>query len=429
MKAAYLTLGCKVNQYDTEAMEQLLQAAGYQSVPFEAQADLYLVNTCTVTAVADKKSRQMIRRAREAHPGALVCVCGCLAQRQAQAVLAMPEVDAVVGTKNRARIVEIAERLRRGERKIDAVEEIRAERAFEPLRITHSGEHTRANIKICEGCDNYCSYCIIPYARGPVRSRPIADIVQEARDLAAGGVLEVVLTGIHIGSYGKDIGGVGLIDVIEAVGGVQGLARIRLGSLEPRILTEGFCARAAQVAALCPHFHISLQSGSAGVLQRMNRRYTPQEYAQVVANVRAAFRYPAITTDIIAGFAGETLTEHEETLAFIRKIGFARVHVFPYSEREGTAALRLAGPVPKAERRRRAAEIAALAQEQAQAYAAGFVGGVEQALAEEIGEDGLAVGHNERYLPIRFAGGVPGRLHAVRITGRQGASLLGELAE
>lgn len=399
MKAAYLTLGCKVNQYDTNAMQELMEAAGYETVDFAEHADVYLINTCTVTNVADRKSRQMIRRAVEQNPEAVVCVTGCLAQRHRDEILAIPGVSAVIGVNRRGRIVEIVERARRGEQAVD-VEDISKEKNFEPLTISHMTERTRAHIKISDGCDNFCSYCIIPYTRGRVRSRALVDIVEEAERLAISGVQEVVLTGIHISSYGKDLENVSLIDLIERVAEIGGIERIRLGSLEPTVLTREFCARASLVKKLCPHFHISLQSGSAGVLKRMNRHYTPEEYADFCKNLRDFFENPAITTDIIAGFNCETDAEHRETMEFVRRIGFAKVHVFVYSEREGTQAVRMGGMLPMPLRKERAAELIRLTDRLHAQYIEQFVGKTVKVLFEEE-KDGYFYGYTERYVRVR----------------------------
>ena len=413
MKAAYCTLGCKVNQYDTLAMQELLEEAGFETVDFEEPAQVYLINTCTVTGVADKKSRQMIRRAKGHNPDAVVCVCGCLSQRAPEALLAQG-ADAVVGVQGRNQIVEVVNRALAGE-KVNAVADMGDSRDFEELEIHQRGQRIRANLKICEGCDNFCSYCIIPYARGRVRSRKLAYIEAEAARLAAHGTREIVLTGIHIGSYGKDLEGVSLADVVETVGRIDGIQRIRLGSLEPSAITPAFCVRMARVSPLCPHFHLSLQSGSAGVLARMNRKYTPEAYKHAVALLRQHFQNPAITTDLIAGFPQETEEEHQETLAFIKDIGFSRIHVFPYSEREGTRAATMPGAVPKAVRKRRAQELIEAGREMAAVYAAGFLGKRENVLLEERREAGICVGHNERYMVV-LAQGEPDTLVQVEIT-------------
>lgn len=422
--AAYCTLGCKVNQYDTDAMRELLEQAGYRTVDFSQSADVYLVNTCTVTNIADRKSRQMIRRAVRQNPAAVVCVCGCLAQNEAEELLRMEGVRAVVGAQNRAHIVQIVADALAGGPAVNAVDDIACERVYEPLAVHTSSDKTRAHIKICEGCDNFCSYCIIPYARGRVRSRPLEDVLAEARVLAEAGVREVVLTGIHLGSYGKDLQGVSLIDVIEALGRVPKLARIRLGSLEPSLLTPEFCRHAAAVQTLCPHFHVSLQSGSTGVLERMRRRYTPEEYAAYIANLREVFDRPAITTDVIAGFPQETEQEHAETMAFLRHIGFAKVHVFPYSRRAGTAAAKMSGQVPGETKRQRAAELAQLAREMEEEYARAFVGSVQRVLFEESLPGGLCEGHTARYVIVR-APGTPNELRDVQIKAAEGSTLIG----
>lgn len=422
MKAAYYTLGCKVNQYDTEAMRRLMEEAGYETVSFDEKADVYIVNTCTVTAVADKKSRQIIRRAAHVNPGAVVAVCGCLAQADAEAVLAIDGVSAVIGNQDRSRIADIisAARIERQ----NAVRDISRQSEFERLSITSSEEKTRAHIKICEGCNNFCSYCIIPYARGRVRSRGIDDIVSEAETLAASGVREVVLTGIHIGSYGRDLSRGELIDVIESVAGVTGIERVRLGSLEPSLLTREFCTRAAKIPELCEHFHVSLQSGSEGVLKRMNRKYTPEQYAENINNLRECFEKPAITTDIIAGFPQETITEHEETLRFLREISLAKIHVFPYSMRRGTAAAKMSGQITNAEKKRRAAEIIALASEMEREYLESFIGREVSVLLEEP-RDGLYEGHARRYMRVR-AQGEPNEIVKARVVKREGETLCAE---
>lgn len=405
MRAAYETLGCKVNQYETDAMRELMEQAGYQTVAFEQSADLYIINTCTVTAVADKKSRQMISRAHHQNTDARIFVCGCMAQRDAARILEQEGVAAVIGSKCKGQIVQIVQRSLEGEEKIDAVEEILGEREFEPLNISKSQERTRANLKICDGCSNFCSYCIIPYARGPVRSRPLEEILKEAERLVKSGVQEIILTGIHLGSYGKDLEQNSLIDVIERLNQIPELARIRLGSLEPSLLTEEFCRRAAACKQLCPHFHVSLQSGCAQVLRRMNRKYTPAEYAQYIANARKYFEDPAITTDVIAGFQGETQEEHRSTLDFLRQIGFAKIHVFPFSKREGTAAAKKPGDVPGPEKKRRAAEIATLAHEMQQEYLARFVGKEQEVLLEERDDSGKMLGYTTRYQRVAIEEG------------------------
>lgn len=419
-------MGCKVNKYDTAAMEEILQKQGFETVDFGEKADLYLINTCTVTNIADRKSRQMIHKARQMNPEAKICVAGCLAQRDGETILKMEGVNGVIGAKDRAKIAEIVQEIFEKDAKINKVGSLKEERAFEPLAIERSDEKTRANVKICEGCENFCSYCIIPFARGPVRSRPMEDIRAEVSRLAERGVKEVVLTGIHIGSYGKEWGfAQRLIDVIEGIENVPGLERIRLGSIEPSIITEEFCERASAIPKLCPHFHLSLQSGSASVLKRMNRKYTPEEYEQAENRLRAHFAYPSLTTDVICGFPQETEEEHRETLAFLKKIRFAKIHVFPYSQREGTKAAAMAGQVPMQTRKARAAEAAKVGEETGRAYLEGFLGREERVLFEEALPDGYALGHNERYCMIKGKG-QPNSIVAVKIADIVNGVLIGK---
>ncbi len=428
MKTAYLTLGCKVNQYDTEAMQEIMESHGVETVDFSQKADIYLINTCTVTNIADRKSRQMIHRAIRQNPDSCVIVCGCLSQRNSAQILAIEGVSAVVGTKNRAHIYDVALRALSGE-KVDAVLPMGNDRDFEQLTISKSGERTRGYIKIGEGCDNFCSYCIIPYARGRVRSRSLEDILSEERALARSGVKEVVLTGIHIGSYGKDLDGIGLIDVMEAADKVDGIERIRLGSLEPSLLTEDFCLRASKLNKLCRQFHLSLQSGCTSVLQRMNRKYTAQEFMQYVANLRRYFDDPALTTDIIAGFPEETESEHESTLKFIEQIGFSRIHVFPYSEREGTRAASMK-QVPMDVRKRRASEIGELSKKLEREYAEKFVGHDEKVLFEQPSAEkaGMFEGLTDRHLTV-IADGEPNEIKTVHIISQKGGKLYGRCVD
>lgn len=403
MKVIYHTLGCKVNQYDTEAMRSILEKAGFETVFDEESADIAVINTCTVTNIADRKSRQFIHKNKEK----LLCVCGCLAQRDSAGILSIDGVDAVIGTKNRAQIAAIIKRLIDGEQKIDAVGDIMSARDFEYLELDKSDEKVRANIKICEGCNNFCSYCIIPYARGPVRSRDIDDIKAEVGRLADTGIKEFVLTGIHIGSYGKDKGGgEKLVDVIEAVAAKRGVERVRLGSIEPSTVTEDFTERCSKIDNLCPHFHLSLQSGSDAVLARMNRKYDAEEYSAAVKRLREAFVNPAITTDIIAGFPGETDREHAETMAFVEEMRFSRIHVFPYSDRNGTRASKMSGKVPSDIKKQRARELIALGQKLENEYLKSFIGHDENVLFEKTFDETKLIGHNERYITVIGSGNV-----------------------
>ncbi|MBE5785790.1 MAG: tRNA (N(6)-L-threonylcarbamoyladenosine(37)-C(2))-methylthiotransferase MtaB [Clostridiales bacterium] len=402
MKAAFCTLGCKVNQYDTEAMRELFENAGYETVDFSEPADVYVVNTCTVTATGDKKSRQMISRAHALAPDAKIIVAGCYAQRAPEEVIAMPGVCLVIGAKDRLRVVELTEAL--GNEKKTAVGDLKWERIFEPLTVSREGR-TRAHLKIQEGCDRFCTYCIIPYARGPIRSRPLAEVKAELKKLADAGYKEVVLTGIHLMSYGRDLdGSITLIDAISKADDIDGIERIRLGSLEPQMLTDDFVSTLASNRKVCRQFHLSLQSGSKTVLERMRRRYTPDEYAECVKRLRAKMPECAVTTDIIVGFPGETEREFEETLQFARDVALARIHVFPYSRREGTKAAAMPGQLSRGVKAVRAAKLGSLAKALEQEYASVFVGTVQDVLLEER-EGECFSGHTDTYLKVLIPAG------------------------
>ncbi len=391
------TLGCKVNQYDTNAMTELLAENGFEQVRWGEEADICIVNTCTVTNTADSKSRNMIRRAVKQSPDAAVIVCGCLAQSDAEQLMGEEGVAAVVGTEDRKNIAAVALAVLEGGRR-NAVVEIAD--VFEPAIVRTGNERTRGYIKIQEGCNNFCSYCIIPYVRGRVRSRVGEDALAEAAAMAAGGIKEIVLTGIHLSSYGAD-SGERLLDLIGGINGIEGIERIRLGSLEPGILTEGFLAELREMQKVCPHFHVSLQSGSDKVLQLMRRRYTAEEYAEHVALVRRHYADPAVTTDIITGFPGEGEREFEETVSFVKKIGFSRIHVFPFSERKGTVAEKMQeGRVAVAVRKERARQLIEIGKGLEQSYASGFIGKKANVLFEQQA-GGYMEGYTDRYLRVR----------------------------
>ena len=359
---AFHTLGCKVNSYDTEAMMEIFEKAGYRIVGFAEYADVYVVNTCTVTHLGDRKSRNMMRKARRTNPDAVIVAVGCYVQVAPDEVQAIEEVDLIIGTKNRADIVADIEAYQKDKTQNNFVSDIMREHHYEDLNITETKGKTRAFLKVQEGCNQFCTYCIVPFARGPVRSRPVDAVLSEVKRVAAHGYAEVVLTGIHIASYGVDLGdGVDLLSLIRAVDKVEGVKRIRLGSLEPLLLTEEFVQGLSEVRTFCPHFHLSLQSGCDTVLSRMSRKYTTAQYAEIVKRVRRAFDYPAITTDIMVGFPGETEEEFEATLAFVEQIHFYQVHVFKYSRRKGTKADAFQGQVPeeiKTERSHRLTQMA-----------------------------------------------------------------------
>ena len=429
MKIAIYTLGCKVNQHETAAMERELTARGHDLVSFDAPADAYIINTCTVTAVSDKKSRNTIRKAKKQAPHAVVAVCGCYGQTNPEAVAAL-EVDLVAGTSDRMAFLDMLEekcRQREKERTTTiSVDEALRRRKFEILTAGGMEGRTRASLKVEDGCVNFCTYCIIPYARGPIRSLPLADAVAQAKALAEEGYREIVLTGIEISSWGHDLkNGTSLIDLIEAVCGAVPHLRVRLGSLEPRTITEKFCLRASRLPNLCPHFHLSLQSGCDATLKRMNRKYDTARYYKSVALLREHFHNPAITTDLIVGFPQETEEEFAQTLDFIRKCAFSSMHIFPYSRRPGTPAAAMPGQIPRAEQENRAHLAAQVAEEMEQAYLTALVGTTLPVLFEEE-KGGLWQGHAPNYVPVRAEGsGLHNVLRNVAISGVDGSALTG----
>ena len=434
MKIAIYTLGCKVNQYETQAIETELTLRGHALVPFEGPADAYIINTCTVTAVSDHKSRQAIRRCRKYNPAAVVGVCGCYAQTDPQAVAALG-VDLVSGTAGRLPFLDDLERLAAartaassdGPEPLVTVGNIMSQRSFEELPAGGLAGRTRAMLKVEDGCVNFCSYCIIPYARGPVRSLPLADAAGQARRLAEEGYRELVLTGIEISSWGQDFrDGTSLIDLIEAICAAAPGCRVRLGSLEPRTITAGFCRRAAALPNLCDHFHLSMQSGCDATLKRMNRKYDSARYYESVSLLREFFDRPGITTDLIVGFPGETEEEFEATLAFLRRCAFSAMHIFPYSRREGTPGAKMPGQVLRAVKEERARRARAVAEELRRRYLEEQVGRTLSVLFEEE-KDGLWRGHAPNYTEVTVSGqGLHNVERPVRITGVSGERLTGE---
>ena len=421
---AACTLGCKVNQYDTEAMLESFERAGYAVVPFGRRADVVLVNTCTVTGTGDQKSRKLIRRAARENPGCAIIACGCLAQRDAQALLAMDNVRLVIGVQRRSEVVELLERALAQDEPIDAVAPLKGA-GFENLFVSRHEGKTRATMKIQEGCDRWCSYCIIPSVRGPVRSMPLKDVRAEAGRLAASGYREIVVTGIHLASYGRGTGET-LIDAIRAVHSAPGVERVRLGSLEPVVVTEDFARELSEMPGLMRQFHLSLQSGSEAVLRRMHRRYTPGEYRLAADTLRRFMPDCAVTTDIIVGFPGETEAEFEETLAFAREVRLARIHVFPYSRRTGTLADRMPGQVDEAVKHARARKLIELGNELERQFVSGLIGTVQPVLFEQPAGDELAEGYTSQYVRVR-AKARPGALQNVRIAGVEGALAYGTI--
>ncbi|MCD8049287.1 MAG: tRNA (N(6)-L-threonylcarbamoyladenosine(37)-C(2))-methylthiotransferase MtaB [Clostridia bacterium] len=427
-KVGLSALGCKVNRYETDAYAALFRKAGFEIAPFDEVCDIYVINTCSVTNLGDRKSRQMIRRAKQKNPNAVVVATGCYAQISYEKVKSMEEVDLCIGTAQRSRIVELTQMAMRGE-DVDAYVDIMKEKAYEELEAESVTERTRAYIKIEDGCDNFCSYCIIPYARGPVRSRSAASILAEAERLAGLGYKEVVLTGISVSFYGKDGGGCSLIDIVEKVCAVRGIERVRLSSIDPRAFTEDFVERLAAQRKVCPHFHISLQSGSAQVLKAMNRKYTPQFYLEVLERIRRAMPDAAITTDIIEGFPGETEENFAETKNFVREAGFAKVHVFPYSERKGTAAAQME-QLPMSIREARASALGKIAEEEKEKFEESFIGKCAEVLFEKK-KDGQNEGLTKNYLRVfvNCEGDLEGETREVRIIGYEDGKLTGEICE
>ena len=398
------TLGCKVNQYDTQAMLELFMKEGYQTVSVDQQADVYLINTCTVTGTGDKKSLQAIRKIRREHPDSFLIVCGCMAQIQGEQLLSTG-ADLIVGTQRRNDVITLMDQVRATGLPLSAVQPLRDDQPFECLSVSSMNEHTRAVLKIQEGCDNHCSYCIIPSVRGPVRSRPLEDICQETDRLSKAGFCEIVLTGIHLCSYGKDLHPrISLLDVIRAVQETDGIRRIRLGSLEPTVATPAFAAELRRMNKICPQFHLALQSGSSTVLARMRRRYNSAQYLQAVENLRREFPHAAFTTDILTGFPGETEAEFEETKRMIETVGFARIHVFPYSARPDTPAAAMEGQLTSAEKERRARELIALGRSVAHKYLSYWVGR-ETTLIPEEKIDGCWEGYTPEYIRVRLRSG------------------------
>ena len=428
MKIGIYTLGCKVNQYETQAMEQELTARGHELVDFESPADAYIINTCSVTAVSDKKSRQMIRRAKKNSPDAVVAACGCYVQTHEEEAKSLG-IDLLMGTNDRARFLDRLEEAVKTRETVADIDDALRRRTFEVLPAGGMANRTRAMLKVEDGCVNFCTYCIIPYARGPVRSLPMDKAAEQVRALRSQGYRELVVTGIEISSYGHDLkDGTTLIDLLELIAREGGEMRIRLGSLEPRTVTREFCERAKKLPTLCPHFHLSMQSGCDATLRRMNRRYDTARYYESVELLREYFDDPAVTTDLITGFPEETEEEFGETLAFIEKCGFAAMHIFPYSVRPGTKAAAMA-QVDMSVREERAARAAAVAAELEDAFHTALIG-TEQNVLFEQPEDGFFTGHAPNYVKVYVeAENLHNQLRRVRITGLRRDGVLGELRD
>lgn len=419
-KAALHNLGCKVNSYETEAMQQLLENAGYEIVPFGSMADVYIINTCSVTNIADRKSRQMLHRAKKLNPEAVVVAAGCYVQAAGDELKKDEAVDLVIGNNKKTELIPILEDyfLHRGEMREETVIDISCTREYENLSVDRISDHTRAFIKVQDGCNQFCSYCIIPFTRGRVRSRRPAQIAEEIKRLTDSGFQEVVLTGIHLSSYGMDFAEperLTLLDLIRSIHEIDGLQRIRLGSLEPRIVTREFAAALFKLPKICPHFHLSLQSGCDSTLKRMNRHYTTEDYFKGCEILRRAFKNPAITTDVIVGFPGETAEEFEMTREYLKKVQFYEMHVFKYSKRNGTKAAVMTDQVPESVKAERSNELLILERAMSAAYRKTFPGTrTEVLMEEEYRWDGMRymIGHTREYIKaaVPYEEGLKGRL-------------------
>lgn len=404
-KVALHNLGCKVNAYEVEAMQQLLEEAGYEIVPFQEGADVYLINTCTVTNIADRKSRQMLHKAKKMNPDAIVVATGCYAQTDTEKLKEDASVDLILGNNQKNRIVEALEEYEKKHEKKTRVIEINRTKEYEKLCIDHTAEHVRAYIKVQDGCNQFCTYCIIPFARGRVRSRSVEDILGEVRALAEKGYKEVVLTGIHLSSYGVDFKdeNTNLLSLIQAVHQISGIRRIRLGSLEPRIITEEFMEGISSLPKVCPHFHLSLQSGCNRTLKDMNRRYTAEEYAEKCALIRKYYPAPALTTDVIVGFPKESEEDFQESYEFVKNIHFYETHIFKYSRRQGTKAAAMEGQITEAVKGVRSDKMLELHNRRAREYEESMKDKYLEVLLEEeveIGKKTYYLAHSREYIKV-----------------------------
>ena len=430
-KVALHNLGCKVNAYETEAMQEILEQNGYEIVPFEEKADAYIVNTCSVTNMADKKSRQMLHRAKKMNPEAVVIAAGCYVQSAGEELLKDTSVDILIGNNEKVNLPSILENWEKEHNPLH-VHDLTREHTYEELTLSHTAGHTRAFMKIQDGCNQFCTYCIIPYTRGRVRSRRLSDIVAEAGRLAENGYQEVVLTGIHLDSYGTDLEEhENLLTVIQEIAKIDGIKRIRLGSLEPRIMTEEFVAGLAAEEKLCPHFHLSLQSGCDATLKRMNRRYSAEEFRQCCERLRRHFDDPALTTDVIVGFPGETEEEFTATVEFLKDICFYETHVFKYSRRKGTKADRMPDQIPEQIKNQRSDVLLALTEKNSGEYRKKLLGRTVKVLMEEestIGGTTYLAGHTREYVKVAVAPetAAAGEIIDVKVTGLMKDMVLGE---
>lgn len=399
-KIAFTTLGCKVNMYDTEAMAELFLQKGYEITDFDKFADIYVINTCTVTNLGDKKSRQLIRRAKKTNPDSIVAATGCYAQVAPDEVEKIDGINIVIGTKDRSSIVEIIENYSDKTKVLNAVDDIMKEKTFENLSINNLKNHTRAYIKIQEGCNRFCSYCIIPYARGPVRSRKPEDVLSEAKRLAENGFKEIVLSGIHVASYGIDLKNISLIDILKQVHSIKGIERIRFSSIEPVVITDEFIGVLKKLPKICDHFHLSLQSGCNRTLKRMNRRYTSEEYKTAVDKLRKLYPDVAITTDIIVGFPSETEQDFEECLNFVKETELAKIHVFPYSPKKGTKAAEYPNQIPPDIKNIRSKKMIMASNELNKKFLTNYIGKTKTVLFEKLIKNNIYEGHTTNYITV-----------------------------
>ncbi|NLW21964.1 MAG: tRNA (N(6)-L-threonylcarbamoyladenosine(37)-C(2))-methylthiotransferase MtaB [Tissierellia bacterium] len=429
-KVAFYTLGCKVNQYETEAMEEMFEKRGYKIVNSDEKADIYVINTCTVTNLGDRKSRQFIRRAKKLNQDSIIVAVGCYSQVAPEEVEKIDEVDIIIGTTDRHKIVDLCEEFELNNKKINIVKDLKGHKDFEELNIVDVKSKTRAYIKIQDGCNQFCSYCIIPYARGPIRSRELKDIIEETERLAKTGFKEVVLTGIHVASYGKDLKDIGLLTVIEEVSKIEGIERIRLSSMEPTFIDRKFMEKAVEVNKLCHHFHLSLQSGSDTVLKRMNRKYSTSEYREIVELIREYMPDAGITTDIIVGFPGETDEEFEETYNFVKEIGFSRIHVFKYSPRKGTPASKMKGQIHGSIKSMRSERLIHLGESLMRDFNRRHIGRKVDVLFEEE-KDGFMEGYTTNYIRVKVNAkeDLKGKILPVKINGLEDDFLIGKIEE
>lgn len=428
-KAASFALGCKVNQYESEAIAELFAEKGYEIVGIDEEADVYVINTCTVTNFGDKKSRQLIRKVKRQNENAIVAVVGCYAQTAPKELMEIAGVNLVIGTKDRAQIVEMVEQYDRANGVENHVSDIMKERVFEPLSIQKLANRTRAYLKIQDGCSQYCSYCIIPYARGPIRSREPQEVVAEVKRLAENGFKEVVLTGIHVASYGKDRRDTSLLDILKQVHEVEGIERIRFSSIEPNVVTEEFAQTMAALPKVCDHFHLSLQSGCDKTLKEMNRKYDTEKYRQAVATLRKYLPKVALTTDIIVGFPGETEEDFRESYAFAEEIGFAKIHVFPYSPKRGTPAAARKDQLLNAVKSERSHTLIQLSDRMAADFLADAVGTDAEVLYERAVGEGIYEGHTTNYMKVhgRSEADLTNRIAKTYITRAEGEMLFGDV--